>query len=109
MNIGIVLILLVAIVQVYNVLSSNLMRAALVKKYKERLSFESVPIPSIVEDNQILVKISACGCCHTDVHVIDGDWTVKSRLPIIPGHEGAGSVVDVSTIAPKVCQFKIQL
>mmetsp|Transcript_15351 Transcript_15351/g.33640 ORF Transcript_15351/g.33640 Transcript_15351/m.33640 type:complete len:136 (-) Transcript_15351:291-698(-) len=29
---------------------------------------------------------------HTDLHVREGDWIVKPKLPIIPGHEGAGIV-----------------
>jgi len=35
------------------------------------------------------------GVCHTDLHVRDGDWWAKSKLPVIPGHEGAGVVVKV--------------
>jgi propanol-preferring alcohol dehydrogenase len=40
---------------------------------------------------QVQVKITACGVCRTDLHVIDGDLT-EPRLPIIPGHEIVGSV-----------------
>ena len=38
----------------------------------------------------ILVKVAACGVCHTDLHAINGDWPVKATLPLIPGHEGGG-------------------
>jgi propanol-preferring alcohol dehydrogenase len=40
--------------------------------------------------------------CHTDIHAAHGDWPVKPPLPLIPGHEGVGKVVeragDVETI-----------
>ena len=51
-------------------------------------------IPKI-EPHQILVKTRACGVCHTDLHAAAGDWPVKPRLPLIPGHEGVGEVVEV--------------
>jgi alcohol dehydrogenase, propanol-preferring len=43
----------------------------------------------------VLVKIEACGVCHTDLHAAQGDWPVKPVPPFIPGHEGAGSVAAV--------------
>jgi alcohol dehydrogenase, propanol-preferring len=56
---------------------------------------------------QLLVSISACGVCRTDLHVVDGDLT-EPRLPIIPGHEIVGHVraigddVDGFTIGDRV-------
>jgi propanol-preferring alcohol dehydrogenase len=41
--------------------------------------------------NEIRVRVSACGVCRTDLHVIDGDLP-HPRLPIIPGHEIVGRV-----------------
>jgi propanol-preferring alcohol dehydrogenase len=46
------------------------------------------PIPG---PGQVLVKISACGVCRTDLHVVDGDLP-EPKLPIIPGHEIVGRV-----------------
>jgi len=43
---------------------------------------------------QLLVKVGACGVCRTDLHVIDGELS-DPRLPIIPGHEIVGTVVEV--------------
>lgn len=40
---------------------------------------------------QVLVKVSACGVCRTDLHVVDGDLT-EPKLPIVPGHEIVGTV-----------------
>ena len=47
------------------------------------------------KEHQILVKVMACGVCHTDLHAIQGDWPVQPKMPLIPGHEGVGYVVAV--------------
>jgi 2-desacetyl-2-hydroxyethyl bacteriochlorophyllide A dehydrogenase len=52
---------------------------------------ESVPDPS-PRAGEALVRVSACGICGTDLHIIDGDSPL-ARYPIIPGHEFAGEVV----------------
>ena len=41
---------------------------------------------------QLLVAVSACGVCRTDLHVVDGDLP-EPKLPIVPGHEIVGRVV----------------
>jgi propanol-preferring alcohol dehydrogenase len=43
-------------------------------------------------DGQILVRVTACGVCRTDLHVVDGELT-EPALPIVPGHEVIGHVV----------------
>jgi propanol-preferring alcohol dehydrogenase len=70
-------------------------KAAVVTKHGEQFKIVDKETPK-PKDGEILVKIHASGCCHTDVHAIDGDWPVKSKLPLTPGHEGAGEVVAVS-------------
>lgn len=45
--------------------------------------------------NEILVKVIASGVCHTDLHAVDGDWPVKPKMPLIPGHEAVGYVAAV--------------
>ncbi|HTM86076.1 MAG TPA: alcohol dehydrogenase catalytic domain-containing protein, partial [Mycobacterium sp.] len=42
---------------------------------------------------QVLVRIETCGLCHTDIHAARGEWPVKPKIPLIPGHEGVGVVV----------------
>ncbi len=42
-------------------------------------------------DNEVEIKITHCGICHSDVHLIDNDWGI-SRYPFIPGHEIVGTV-----------------
>lgn len=42
---------------------------------------------------EVKVKIAAAGVCRSDLHVRQGDW--NRRLPVVMGHEGAGTVVEV--------------
>jgi propanol-preferring alcohol dehydrogenase len=42
---------------------------------------------------QLLIKVGACGVCRTDLHVVDGELA-RGKLPIIPGHEIVGTVVE---------------
>jgi len=53
-----------------------------------RLQEMADPVPGAGE---VRVKVSACGVCRTDLHVVDGELPHKS-LPIIPGHEIVGRV-----------------
>jgi uncharacterized zinc-type alcohol dehydrogenase-like protein len=48
--------------------------------------------PGELKANEVEVKISHCGVCHSDVHLIDNDWGM-SKYPFIPGHEIVGTVV----------------
>ena len=70
---------------------ANRMKAAVCHAFGKPLMIEEVPIPK-PQPHQILIKVEACGVCHTDLHAISGDWPVKPKLPFIPGHEGAGVV-----------------
>jgi propanol-preferring alcohol dehydrogenase len=75
---------------------AKMMKAAVVREFKKPLSIDEVPVPE-VGPGQILVRIEACGVCHTDLHAVDGDWPVKPSPPFIPGHEGVGSVAAVGS------------
>jgi propanol-preferring alcohol dehydrogenase len=47
---------------------------------------------------QVLMRVHACGVCHSNLHMIEGDWLaggIPSMLPIIPGHEVVGTVEEV--------------
>ena len=50
----------------------------------------TVPKPEPA-DGEILVRVSACGVCRTDLHVRDGDLP-QHRSPVVPGHEVVGVV-----------------
>jgi propanol-preferring alcohol dehydrogenase len=70
------------------------MKAAIVNQFKEKLTIKDVPIPDFGAKD-VLVKIHACGVCHTDLHACHGDWPVKPKLPLVPGHEGVGEIVKI--------------
>lgn len=59
------------------------------------LKLVELPIPEYTED-QILVKVVACGICHTDEGYIEGTPTFKSA-PLILGHEASGYVEEVGS------------
>ncbi len=52
--------------------------------------------PGELQANEVEIKISHCGVCHSDIHLIDNDWGF-SKFPFIPGHEIVGSVVAVGS------------
>lgn len=78
------------------------MRAMLMEKTNEKLRLVNVPIPT-PNEHQVLIQVQACGLCRTDLHVIDGELT-QSKLPLIPGHQIVGTIVDVGR---KVTEFVI--
>jgi propanol-preferring alcohol dehydrogenase len=56
------------------------------------LKHADLPIP-VPNDKQILVEISVCGACHTDLDEVEGRLK-PSKSPIVPGHQVVGKVVD---------------
>lgn len=43
--------------------------------------------------DEVLINIKYSGVCHTDLHAVNGDWPLPTKLPLVGGHEGAGVVV----------------
>src|SRR5580698_8133745 len=78
------------------------MRAMLLEGPKQALRLKEVPLPR-PEPNQILIRVHACGVCRTDLHIVDGELT-EPKLPLIPGHEIVGRVVQVGE---KVENFRV--
>ncbi len=68
------------------------MKAAVIHQFGQPLQIEEMPVKEPGE-NQVLVKVIACGVCHTDLHACEGDWPVQAKMPLIPGHEALGYVV----------------
>jgi propanol-preferring alcohol dehydrogenase len=62
------------------------------------LEIREVPVPT-PGPGQVLVQIEASGLCHTDIHAARGEWPVKPKIPLVPGHEGVGTV---TAVAPDV-------
>jgi len=67
------------------------MKAAVFHGPQIGLKVEDIPTPEITAD-QILVKVAACGACHTDLHYIDHGVPTFKKPPIVLGHEASGIV-----------------
>jgi propanol-preferring alcohol dehydrogenase len=68
------------------------MRAMILNRPHEPLSPVEVPEPN-PGPGQVRIKIAACAVCRTDLHVVDGELP-RPKLPLIPGHEIVGKVVE---------------
>jgi propanol-preferring alcohol dehydrogenase len=66
------------------------MRAMVLERPQTSLVLCEQPIPQPAA-GEILVDVSACGVCRTDLHVVDGELP-HPKLPIVPGHEIVGRV-----------------
>lgn len=81
----------------------NTILSARIHEYQKPLSIDNIPKPTISSGEQVLVKVSAAGLCHSDLHLINGDWKdiLPIKLPIAPGHEVAGLVEEIGDSVPK--------
>lgn len=73
---------------------------AVVYSKPENFSVKEIETPKCGE-NQVLIKVKACGICKTDVHIHLGHFI--SSFPLTPGHEFAGEVAEIGS---KVTAFK---
>jgi len=78
------------------------MKAAVIHAFGQPLQIEELPVRE-PQTHQILVKVIASGVCHTDLHAASGDWPVKPKLPLVPGHEAIGYV---AAVGPEVTNVK---
>jgi alcohol dehydrogenase, propanol-preferring len=72
------------------------MKAAVLHEFKRPLAIEEVDPPKPTAE-EVLIEVEACGVCHSDLHVADGDWPQLTRIvkkPLILGHEIVGRVVE---------------
>ena len=77
------------------------MRAALLVEFQKPLEVRDIDVPK-VGPGDVLIKVQACGICRSDWHLWRGDPSLVAymewsggKLPIVPGHEVAGTVVEV--------------
>lgn len=78
------------------------MHAMVMEHQDEPLKYVELPIP-YPNQNEILIKVHACGICRTDLHVIDGELK-QPKLPLIPGHQIVGTI---HYLGKEVKNFKV--
>jgi propanol-preferring alcohol dehydrogenase len=68
------------------------MKAMILRQYgpieKNPLEPAEIPVPQPGPED-ILIKVKACGVCHTDLHTVEGELP-EAKLPVIPGHQVVG-------------------
>jgi propanol-preferring alcohol dehydrogenase len=69
------------------------MRAMRLHEVGQPLVAGEISVPP-VGNGQLLVKVSACAVCRTDLHVVDGELPAP-KLPLVPGHEIVGRVAEI--------------
>jgi len=72
------------------------MKAAVLHEFKQPLAIERTSDPKPGE-TEVLIQVEACGVCHSDLHIADGDWpqfTPIVKRPLILGHEVVGRIID---------------
>lgn len=69
-------------------------QAAVLVDYNQPLELRELAVPPL-EPGAILVKVEAATVCGTDVHVFHGKLTQISQLPLVPGHEIVGRIVQL--------------
>jgi len=71
------------------------MQAAVLQAFGQPLALLDLPTPAPLAD-EVLLAVEACGVCHSDLHIVDGDspaFKVGTKAQLIPGHEVVGRVV----------------
>jgi propanol-preferring alcohol dehydrogenase len=76
------------------------MRAMVMSAPGQALQLRDLPKPR-AGPGQLLLKVTACGICRTDLHVVDGELT-EPKLPLVPGHQIVG---EVEALGPGVTGF----
>jgi len=77
------------------------MRAMVLEKLGSPLRLKEVPVPQ-PGPQQVLIRVRACGVCHTDLHIIDRELP-HPKLPLIIGHEIVGTVVQTGDRVKEFC------
>ena len=75
------------------------MRAMLLDAPHQSLHLAELPVPQ-PGTGQVLLKVHACGVCHTDLHIVDGELS-QPKLPLVLGHQIVGTVVKCGSNAQR--------
>ena len=84
------------------------MKAALLRAFGQPLEVADAP-PLALAPDEVLVRVEACGVCHSDLHMAAGDWpdvAAKMSWPATLGHEAVGRVVELGAKVSDVAEAK---
>lgn len=70
------------------------MKAAVFHGSRRPLEIEERPVPT-AGPGEIVIKVAACGLCHTDLHYIDHDVPTFHKPPLVLGHEASGTIAQI--------------
>jgi len=75
--------------------------AQVIEKTGGPVEYKKIPVEKPGPD-EVLINIKYSGVCHTDLHAVNGDWPLPTKLPLVGGHEGAGVVVSRGELVTEV-------
>ena len=78
------------------------MKAQIFTEPNKPLELKEIPTPTPGE-KQVLIEVSACGICRTDLHILEGDLK-NPKTPLVMGHQIVGNVVE---LGPNVSGIKV--
>jgi len=70
----------------------QILHLGLITRDNPGIQLQTVPTP-VPKSNEVLIKVAACGVCHTEVDEIEGR-APPSNMPMIPGHQVIGTVIE---------------
>jgi propanol-preferring alcohol dehydrogenase len=87
--------------------NTRFISSARIHNYQEPLAIDNTSKPKVYGE-EILVRVGAAGLCHSDLHLINGEWkdVIPLKLPKTPGHEIAGWIEEVGDSVPESAQMK---
>jgi propanol-preferring alcohol dehydrogenase len=83
-------------------MGNDTMLSARIHEYQKPLVVENVSRPHKISGEAVLIKVGASGLCHSDLHLINGEWkdAIPIDLPKTPGHENAGIIEEIGDRVP---------
>jgi propanol-preferring alcohol dehydrogenase len=79
-----------------NTINDGMMLAMVLDEQNVPLRKARMPIPA-PGDDEVVIRVTACGVCRTDLHIMDGDLPAH-KLPLVLGHEVVGTVVQAGEL-----------
>jgi threonine dehydrogenase-like Zn-dependent dehydrogenase len=71
---------------------TKIMKAIRLTEYG-KLEVQDIPSPTI-NDHQVLVRVNYASICGSDQHIVKGDFHPRTKLPMTPGHEFSGRIIE---------------